>query len=157
MIERERLVQIENDRIAMIERERLAQIERDNIAMIEQTIKLIDENEIGMITNTQHFDEQTSQNAVVINCATITNQAETENKNTVGLSFLALAVSNLEYLFHNNTNIPDNLKHIISDMTTQLLIKAGQNMSRETLDTICIPDEYKHLIESSETIIPFWE
>lgn len=157
MIERERLVKIENDRIDMIERERLAQIERDNIAMIEQTIKLIDENEIGMITNTQHFDEQTSQNAVVINCATITNQAEIKNKNTVGLSFLALAVSNLEYLFHNNTNIPDNLKHIISDMTTQLLIKAGQNMSRETLDTICIPDEYKHLIESSDTIIPFWE
>ena len=42
-------------------------------------------------------------------------------------------------------------------MTTQLLIKGGQNMSRETLDTICIPDEYKHLIESSDTIIPFWE
>jgi hypothetical protein len=156
-IERERLATIERERLATIERERLATIERDNIAMIEQTIKLIDENEISSITNTQHFDEQISQNAVVINCATNTNQAKTENKNKVGLSFLALAVSNLEYLFHNNTNIPDNLKHIISDMTTQLLIKAGQNMSRETLDTIHVPDEYKHLIESSDTIIPFWE
>lgn len=156
-IERDRLAQIENDRIAMTERERLAQIERDNNDMIEQTIKLIDANEIGMITNIQRFDDQVSQNDVVINCATIINQAETENKNKVGLSFLALAVSNLEYLFHNNTYIPDNLKHIISDMTTQLLIKAGQNMSRETLDTICIPDEYKHLIESSDNIIPFWE
>ena len=45
-----------------------------------------------------------------INCATIINQAEIENKNTDGLSFLALTVSNLEYLFHNNTNIPDNIK-----------------------------------------------
>ena len=156
-LERDRLAQIELLRQVQIERDRLAQIERDNIAMIEQSIKLIDANEIGMITNTQRFDEQVSQNDVVINCATIINQAETENKNKIGLSFLALAVSNLEYLFHNNTNIPDNLKNIISDMTTQLLIKAGQNMSRETLDTICIPDEYKHLIESSDNIIPFWE
>ena len=156
-LERERQAQIELLRVATIERERLAQIENDNIAIIEKTINLIDANEIGSITNTQHFEEQISQTNMNIDCATIINQAETENKNKVGLSFLALAVSNLEYLFHNNTTIPDNLKHIISDMTTQLLIKAGQNMSRETLDTIHVPDEYKHLIESSDTIIPFWE
>ena len=155
--ERDRLAQIERDRLAQIERDRLAQIENYNIAKIEQTIKLIDANEISSIINTHSFDEQIRQTNMDINCATIINQAEIENKNATGLSFLALAVSNLEYLFHNNTNIPDNLKNIISDMTTQLLIKAGQNMSRETLDTVCIPDEYKHLIESSDTIIPFWE
>ena len=164
-LERDRLAQLEllriaknePDRLAQIERDRLEQIERYNIATIEQTIKLIDANEISSITNTHIFDEKIRQTNMDINCATIINQSEIEQKDTIGLSFLALAVSNLEYLFHNNTNIPDNLKNIISDMTTQLLIKAGQNMSRETLDTICIPDEYKHLIESSDTIIAFWE
>jgi hypothetical protein len=151
-IERDRLAQIERDRLAQIERDRLAQIERDRLAQIER-----DTNEISYITNTKRFDEQISQTNMDINCATILNQDEIEKKNTIGLSFLALAVSNLEYLFHNNTNIPDNLKNIISDMTTQLLIKGGQNVSRETLDALCIPDEYKHLIESSDTIIPFWE
>ena len=152
-----RNAELERDRLAQLKRDRLAQIENVNIAMIEKTIKLIDTNEISYITNTKRFDEQISQTNMDINCATIINQEEIKKKNTIGLSFLALAVSNLEYLFHNNTNIPDNLKNIISDMTTQLLIKGGQNMSRETLDTICIPDEYKHLIESSDTIIPFWE
>jgi len=156
-IERDRLAQIERDRLAQIERDRLAQIENGNIAMIEQTIKLIDANEISSIANTHRFDEQIKQTNMDINCATIINQAEIEQKDTIGLSFLQLAVSNLEYLFHNNTNVPNNLKNIISDMTTQLLIKAGQNMSRETLHNICIPDEYKHLIESSDTIIAFWE
>ena len=144
--------QIEQDKILAIERDRLAQLERDRLAQIER-----DTNEISYITNTKSFDEQISQTNMDINCATILNQDEIEKKNTIGLSFLALAVSNLEYLFHNNTNIPDNLKNIISDMTTQLLIKGGQNVSRETLDALCIPDEYKHLIESSDTIIPFWE
>jgi hypothetical protein len=153
--ESDRLAQIERDRLEQIERYRLAQIENGNIAIIEQTIKLIDANEISSIANTHRFDEQIKQTNMDINCATIINKAE--NKNAYGLSFLALAVSNLEYLFHNDSTIPDNLKNIISDMTTQLLIKGGQNMSRETLDTVCIPDEYKHLIESSDTIIPFWE
>jgi len=155
--ESDRLAQIERDRLEQIERDRLAQIENGNIAIIEQTIKLIDANEISSIANTHRFDEQIKQTNMDINCATIINKAEIENKNAYGLSFLALAVSNLEYLFHNDSTIPDNLKNIISDMTTQLLIKGGQNMSRETLDTVCIPDEYKHLIESSDTIIPFWE
>ena len=164
-LERDRLAQLEllriakneRDRLAQIERDRLAQIENYNNAKIEQTIKLIDANEISSITNTHSFDEQITQTNMDINCATIINQAEIENKNASGLSFLALAVLNLEYLFNNNTNVPNNLKNIISDMTTQLLIKAGQNMSRETLDKISIPDEYKHLIESSDTIIAFWE
>ena len=156
-LERDRLAQLELLRIAKNERDRLAQIENGNIAMIEQTIKLIDANEISSIANTHRFDEQIKQTNMDINCATIINQAEIEQKDTIGLSFLQLAVSNLEYLFHNNTNVPNNLKNIISDMTTQLLIKAGQNMSRETLHNICIPDEYKHLIESSDTIIAFWE
>jgi len=158
-IEREKLAQVERERLAQVERERLAQVEQDrldNIALneIQQTIKLIDANEMENTKHMQHFAEQMSQLAVE-NKHDI-NQSEIE-KNKTGLSFLALAVSNLEYLFHNNENIPENLKCMISDMTTQLLIKAGQYMTRETLDNIHIPVEYKHLIECNDAIVAFWE
>jgi len=154
-----RQAQVERDRLAQVERERLAQVEQDrldNIALneIQQTIKLIDANEMENTKHMQHFAEQMSQLAVE-NKHDI-NQSEIE-KNKTGLSFLALAVSNLEYLFHNNENIPEKLKCLISDMTTQLLIKAGQYMTRETLDNIHIPVEYKHLIECNDAIVAFWE
>jgi len=166
-IESDRLAQIESDRLAQIERDRLAQIESDRLAQIEQdrldnialndiqqTIELINTNEMENTKHMQHFAEQMSQLAVE-NKHDI-NQTEIE-KNKTGLSFLALAVSNLEYLFHNNENIPENLKCMISDMTTQLLIKAGQYMTRDALDKIHIPIEYKHLIEYSDAIVAFWE
>jgi hypothetical protein len=158
-VERDRLAQIERERLAQVERDRLAQVEQDrldNIALneIQQTIKLIDANEMENTKHMQHFAEQMSQLAVE-NKHDI-NQSEIE-KNKTGLSFLALAVSNLEYLFHNNENIPEKLKCLISDMTTQLLIKAGQYMTRETLDNIHIPIEYKHLIECNDAIVAFWE
>ena len=154
-----RQAQVERERLAQIERERLAQVEQDrldNIALneIQQTIKLIDANEMENTKHMQHFAEQMSQLAVE-NKHDI-NQSEIE-KNKTGLSFLSLAVSNLEYLFHNNENIPEKLKCLISDMTTQLLIKAGQYMTRETLDNIHIPVEYKHLIECNDAIVAFWE
>jgi ankyrin repeat protein len=128
----DKILEIERDRLAQIERDRLAQIEHDRLAQIESD-RLAQIELLRIENNNISMIEQH------------------------GLSFLALAVSNLEYLFHNGTTIPENLKNIISDMTTQLLIKAGQNISLKTLDTLCIPDEYKHLIESSDTIIPFWE
>ena len=42
-------------------------------------------------------------------------------------------------------------------MTSQLLIKTGQQMPKEILDKINIPEEYNHLINHEDDIVAFWE
>ena len=71
-----------------------------------------------------------------------------------GISYLILAIHNLEYLNKTKDKIPEDLQKFVEVMTSQLLIKAGQNIPSNILEKMEIPKEYIELINYKEQIQP---
>ena len=133
-IERLRLVDVERLRLAEVERLRLAEVERLRLADIEK-LRLVD---------VEKFKSPEIE------------QSELKKNEEESFALLSLAIKNLEFLCQNE-NVPDDLKSTVNNMTSQLLIKVGQKMPKHILDTLEIPDEYKHIIDSKDNFIAFWE
>jgi hypothetical protein len=134
--EQERLRREEQERLRREEQERLIQQER---LRREEQERLRREEQERLIQQ-----DRTAQE----------DEKKVSNKS---YAYLALVIQNLEFLNNDNLDIPENLKTIISNMTSQLLIKTGQHMSKEVLDKVDIPEEYNDLINYKENITAFWE
>ena len=165
-LERQRLADLEKQRRAIIEQQRLDNLERQRLADLEK--QRLADLEKQRLAEQQRLDELEKQK-LAEQQAEIERQLEIERlrlleeltlheeqkSESEALSLLALAIKNLEYLAGND--VPDNLRAVITNMTSQLLIKAGQKMPAATMNKLNIPDEYKHLINCKDVIQPFWE
>jgi hypothetical protein len=173
-LEKQRLADLEKQRLADLEKQRLDDLEKQRLADLEKQMlsdlekQRLADLEKQRLAEQQRLDELEKQK-LAKQQAEIERQLEIERlrlleeltlheeqkSESEALSLLALAIKNLEYLAGND--VPDNLRAVITNMTSQLLIKAGQKMPAATMNKLDIPDEYKHLINCKDVIQPFWE
>ena len=79
-----------------------------------------------------------------------------KNKNKAA-AFLLLAIHNLQYLTDSTDIIPDDLKKFLTNFTSQLVVKGGQNMTSEEIASLEIPDGMEELLNYSEKLTAIWE
>lgn len=155
IIEQQRLANLEKQRLAKLEKQRLADLEKQKMADLEKQ-KMADLEKQKMVDLKKQQAEIDRQLEIERLKILEEMKSHEEQKNeSEALSLLALAIKNLEYL--SGTDVPDNLRSVVGNMTSQLLIKAGQKMPIETMSKLDIPNEYKHLVNCKNDIQAFWE